>query len=146
MSTVVKEQKKTNSLLARYERLYVSPHSLLMNAKKGLKAQAVFDFMSLSGFSTPVLEKILNKTVKTFTNYKGQNALLDATVSEKLLKLFALYDQGLAVFGTLDELNKWIGEPAFGLGNQVPVEIMDTITGIDLVVEELKRIEYGDLA
>jgi uncharacterized protein (DUF2384 family) len=39
-----------------------------------------------------------------------------------------------------------MAEPAFGLGNLVPGNLLDTITGIELITEELTRIAYGDLA
>lgn len=135
-----------NPILSKYEKSFDNSISILLQAKKGLKAQAVFDFISISQFSNQLIEQLLKKTLKTFTTYKDQNTLLDSAVSEKLLKLFALYDKGISVFGTKEEFNKWIGEPAFGLGNQVPQTLLDTITGIDLVGEELARIEYGDLA
>jgi putative toxin-antitoxin system antitoxin component (TIGR02293 family) len=135
-----------NAVLAKYERSYDSSISILLQAKKGLKPQAVFDFISISRFSNKVIEHLLNKTVKTLTAYKEQNTLLDSVLSEKLLKLFGLYSKGLTIFGTAEEFNKWMSEPAFGLGNQVPIGLLDTITGIDLVGEELTRIEYGDLA
>ncbi|HMH23418.1 MAG TPA: antitoxin Xre/MbcA/ParS toxin-binding domain-containing protein [Puia sp.] len=146
MQAIVIERKKTGEVLARYEKLFASSISILLNAKKGLKSQAVFDFISISQFPNLLIEQLLKKSLKTFSNYKENNTLLDAVISEKLLKLFALYDKGLSVFGSVDEFNKWIVEPAFGLGNQVPTDLLDTITGIDLVGEELTRIEYGDLA
>jgi putative toxin-antitoxin system antitoxin component (TIGR02293 family) len=117
-----------------------------MNAKKGLRPQAVFDFISLSELSNLLVEKALNKTLKTFIAYKTANTTLDPIVSEKLLKLFSLYDKGLTVFGNAREFNKWMAEPAFGLGNLVPGNLLDTITGIELITEELTRIAYGDLA
>lgn len=146
MSVLAIETKKLNPLLSKYEKSFDNPISILLNARKGLKPQAVFDFISLSQFSTQLIEQLLKKTVKTFTNYKEQNTLLDAVISEKLLKLFALYAKGISVFGTIEEFNKWMGETAFGLGSQIPRDLLDTITGIDLVGEELTRIEYGDLA
>ncbi|HTI10747.1 MAG TPA: antitoxin Xre/MbcA/ParS toxin-binding domain-containing protein [Puia sp.] len=141
-----RKERKANPLLSKYEKSFDNSISILLNSRKGLKPQAVFDFISLSQFAPPVIEQLLKKTIKTFTNYKEQNTLLDAVISEKLLKLFALYNKGISVFGSVEEFNKWMGEAVFGLGYQVPREILDTITGIDLVGEELTRIEYGDLA
>jgi len=146
MNTIASEHKKADSLLSKYEKSFDNSISILLNAKKGLKAQAVFDFILISRFSNQLIEQLLKKTLKTFTNYKDQNTLLDSAISEKLLKLFALYDKGVSVFGSIEEFNKWMAEPAFGLGNQIPSSLLDTITGIDLVGEELTRIEYGDLA
>lgn len=139
-------QRKTGNILSKYEKSFNNNIALVADSRKGLRAQAVFDFISLSEFSFPVIEKVLNKTIKTFTSYKKNQTVLDATVSEKLLKFFSLYNKGLALFGNIEEFNKWISEPSFGLGNQVPRDLLETVTGIELVSNELSRIEFGDLA
>lgn len=139
-------ERKPGSILSKYEKSFSNNIALVADSKKGLRAQAVFDFISLSEFSFPVIEKVLNKTIKTFTSYKKNQTNLDSTISEKLLKIFSLYDKGASVFGNIDEFNKWIATPSFGLGNVVPRDLLDTVTGIELVYDELIRIEYGDLA
>ena len=145
MKSLVTE-KKTGNILRKYEKSFSNDISLVVNSKKGLRPQAVFDFISLSEFSFPFIEKVLNKTLKTFSSYKKNQTALDPVTSEKLLKFFSLYQKGLTVFGSIEEFNKWIAQPSFGLGNMVPHDLLDTITGIELVSEELTRIEYGDLA
>ena len=139
-------EKKTGNILEKYQRSFNNDVALVANSKKGLQPQAVFDFISLSEFPFPFIEKVLNKTMKTFTSYKRNKTALDPVISEKLLKIFSLYQKGITVFGTVDEFNSWLAAPAFGLGKGVPKDLLDTITGIDLVSEELSRIEYGDLA
>jgi putative toxin-antitoxin system antitoxin component (TIGR02293 family) len=84
--------------------------------------------------------------MKTFQNYRDKKAALDVITSEKLLKLFALYSKGAAVFGSIDAFTDWLSKPAYGIGNQVPQDLIDTMTGIDLIKDELIRIEFGDLA
>ena len=138
--------KNMERLIGKYGKSFESPVAVLVSSKKGLKAQAVFDFMAISSFTNQFIEQILNRSMKTFLNYKEQNTLLDAGISEKLLKLFSLYDKGLSLFGSIEEFNKWMNEPAFGLGKKVPADLLDTITGIDLIGEELLRIEHGVLA
>jgi putative toxin-antitoxin system antitoxin component (TIGR02293 family) len=139
-------EKKTGNILEKYQRSFNNDVALVANSKKGLQPQAVFDFISLSEFPFPFIEKVLNKTMKTFTSYKRNKTALDPVISEKLLKIFSLYQKGITVFGTVDEFNSWLAAPAFGLGKAVPKDLLDTITGIDLLSEELSRIEYGDLA
>jgi uncharacterized protein (DUF2384 family) len=75
-----------------------------------------------------------------------QNKLLNASTSEKLLRLYALYQRGLIVFGSAEAFTEWLMKPAFGIGNLVPLTILDTATGIKLINEELVRIANGDLA
>ena len=130
----------------KYRKYFEDAIVLSFTARKGLKSDAIFDFISLSKLNNTKVEHLLNKTIKTFNSYKAKNAVLDATTSEKLLKLFALYDKGGLLFGSAEEFNNWLAEPAIGLGGQVPETLLDTITGIELVIQELTRIEYGDLA
>lgn len=139
-------EKKTGNILQKYQGLFNNDIALVANSKKGLQPQAVFDFISISEFPFSFIEKVLNRTMKTFASYKKNKTTLDPVISEKLLKIFSLYQKGVTVFGTVDEFNSWLAVPAFGLGKAVPKDLLDTITGIDLVSEELSRIEYGDLA
>ena len=139
-------EKKTGNILQKYQGGFHNDIALVANSKKGLQPQAVFDFISLSEFPFPFIEKVLNRTMKTFASYKKNKTALDPVISEKLLKIFSLYQKGITVFGNVDEFNSWLAVPAFGLGKAVPKDLLDTITGIDLVSEELSRIEYGDLA
>lgn len=133
-------------MLSQYEPFFQNSITLLLQAKKGLSAEAAFDFMLISDLRGEQVEAALNKSMKTFQNYREKKAPLDVTTSEKLLKLFALYSKGAAVFGSLDDFTKWLGRPAYGIGNQVPQTLLDTMTGIELINDELVRIEYGDLA
>ncbi len=138
--------KESAVILMKYQKSFNDDISLVTVSKKGLMPQAVFDFILLSDFSFSYVEKVLNKTIKTFTSYKKNKTPLDPVLSEKLLKFFSLYEKGQRIFGSIEEFNKWLADPSFGLGNLVPQDLLVTITGIQLVSEELTRIEYGDLA
>ena len=109
------------------------------------KRQAL-DFISISGFTYDEFQETFKTTVKTIQNYAAQKLKLDASLSEKLLKSFALFKKGIEVFGSAKAFHQWLNTSAYGLGNQIPYTLMDTFTGISLIEEELIRIEYGDLA
>lgn len=133
-------------VLSRYEPFFQNSISLLAKAKKGLQPEAVFDFILISHLPNEQVEAALNKSMKTFQNYKEKKTVLDTATSEKLLKLFALYGKGAEIFGAVDAFSDWLSRPAYGIGKQAPQNLLDTVTGIDLITDELKRIEYGDLA
>ena len=132
--------------ITKYAPLYANDVSLLFSSKKGLDPKAALDFLSVSGFSYQEFQDTFKTTVKTIQNYVVQNISLDAALSEKLLKSFALYYKGIELFGSPKAFHNWLNTSAYGLGNQIPYELLDTITGINLIEEELIRIEYGDLA
>jgi len=140
----------TISMLAefevKYKPLYKNDISLLNRSKKGLEAKAALDFLSLSGFTQDEFQETFKTTVKTIQNHVTRELTLDSSLSEKLLKAFALFDKGVEVFGSAKAFHQWLMIPAYGLGHQLPFDLMDTITGIQLIEEELIRIEYGNLA
>jgi hypothetical protein len=57
-------------ILSRYEPFFQNSITLLAKAKKGLSAEAVFDFMLISDLSNEHMETALNKSMKTFQNYR----------------------------------------------------------------------------
>ncbi len=135
-----------NEAAVAYQSLYANPINLLTNSKKGLDPKAALDFLDLSGFSQDEFQETFKTTVKTIQNYGRNELKLDAALSEKLLKSFALFEKGIELFGSAPSFHNWLNVSAYGLGNQIPFELMDTITGIGLIEEELIRLAYGDLA
>ncbi len=144
--TGVSNKNLVNDQAVVYQSLYANPISLLTSSKKGLDAKAALDFINLSGFTQEQFQDTFKTTIKTIQNYTRLDLKLDASLSEKLLKSFALFEKGIELFGSAEAFHDWLHVSAYGLGNQVPVEMMDTITGIGLIEEELIRIAYGDLA
>lgn len=142
----VSNKNLVNDQAVFYQSLYANPISLLNSSKKGLEAKAALDFINLSGFTQEQFQHTFKTTIKTIQNYTRLDLKLDAALSEKLLKSFALFEKGIELFGSAEAFNNWLHVSAYGLGNQVPVEMMETITGIGLIEEELIRIAYGDLA
>lgn len=135
-----------NEAMMHYQTMSSNPVSLLNSSKHGLSAKAALDFIAISGFTYDEFQETFKTTVKTIQNYAVQDLKLDAPLSEKLLRSFALYNRGAEVFGSIRAFQEWLNTSSVGLGNQIPFDLMDTITGIDLIEEELIRIEYGALA
>jgi len=144
--SVATNTPKVRKVLKKYEEKYDNNISLFMSSREGLDPQAAFDLIDVTLFPGQMIESILYITLKTLTNYKHKKTQLNPAISEKILSIFALYEEGIIVFGSIEEFNKWMSTPAYGLGNQRPADLLNTMTGIGLINEELTRIEYGDLA
>lgn len=91
-------------------------------------------------------EKVFEVTAKTLSLYKNKNTTLPARFTELSTELSQLYELGIEVFGDVATFNTWIYEPSYGLNNRIPAQMLNTSTGISLVFEELKRIEFGATA
>ena len=140
------DDPKVQKVLKKYEKSYDNNIALFLSAKNGLAPQAAFDLIDVTSLTAKMIESILFVTIKTLTNYKQKKTNLNASISEKVLSIFALYKKGISIFDSIDDFNRWMATPAYGLGEQKPNELLGTITGINLIMEELTRIEYGDLA
>jgi len=140
------EKIKTLNIAARYKQSSNNPMTLIKEANKGLNTEEFFRFVELSGQNPVLLSGYMNLSLKTLSRYRRSKKKLSPDKSEQLLKWFAVYIKGINVFGNIESFNNWLKKNAVGLGNIPPITLMNTSTGIDLIVDELKRIEYGDLA
>lgn len=134
------------TLFRQYERELSNPVAMVLRAADGL-AIGVFDaLMELTALGKGQLAAFLDATPRTIDNYRARRHKLGRPESEQLLHLMSLYKKGIEVFGDVPAFNQWLTLPAFGLGGQRPFDLLYTTGGIQLVLEELYRIEYGALA
>jgi hypothetical protein len=50
---------------------------------------------------------------------------------------------GISVFGSSDNLDEWLGDPCPALGGISPRSLMNSAEGLEQVLDEMIRIEYG---
>lgn len=105
------------------------------------------DLFEKTGLSLNFLaEKVFEMTPKTIRKYKTEKIKLQARVIEHIVQLMGLYTLGKEIFGSVNEFNEWMSDESVGLGYNVPNQLLNTSTGLSLVYEELKRIEFGATA
>lgn len=100
-------------------------------------------------FNIPVLKvlKLVGVPQPTYNKKKKEHALMDSRTSEQVLRISELIDFGYNVFNEEDEkFQRWLKKPNLSLGGTLPIELLDTISGIDEVKFCLNRIEYGNFA
>lgn len=120
--------------------------ALVQLVKRGVDADAAFLIAERSGLHKETIANLLETSLKTLRRYQKEHKKLNAKESELILKLSDLFDRGEQVFGNMTEFRHWLETPAYGLDHQVPLELLYTSEGINLVLDEIERIAYGDLA
>jgi len=120
--------------------------SMVEEAAAGVYASSFFDLTSLFHFTKEELASMFHISLKSLIRYRDSKQKLNPAQSEQVLKLKSLHKKGIELFGNDEAFHRWLDKPAYGLGNRTPVQLMNTSTGIDLIIDELKRIEWGDLA
>jgi putative toxin-antitoxin system antitoxin component (TIGR02293 family) len=109
-------------------------------------ATAFNDMVTIANYDKDFAADLLDVSYKTITRYQKEEKKFSPLQSEYILKTIVLFHKGAKVFGNTDSFNRWLDKPAFGLGNRIPRTVITTVTGINFVMDELNRIEHGDLA
>lgn len=115
-------------------------------ASEGVSPDLFFDILDFSNFTKDELAELMDLSFKTVQRYHKQHKKFNALNSEQLLKIVSLFQKGIQVFGSTESFNSWLRKPAYGLGNEQPFQLLHTSGGIDLIIEEIHRIEHGALA
>ena len=92
--------------------------------------------------SDNLLSQIIDIPKRTLTRRKQQGRL-NVVESEKVLRIARLYDKALEVFEDEEAAEKWLKEPARGLGGVIPLEYAKTELGAQEIEKLLIRIEHG---
>ncbi len=129
-----------------YQTTIANDYALVSVATAGIPAEVFKRVANLPGLDPAYLAILLNVSVKTVQRHMKEDKKLSPTQGEHLLRIIDLFRQGEEIFGSLPAFERWITKPAYGLGGKVPLGLLQTIVGIELIEDELTRIAYGDLA
>ncbi|AQG79468.1 antitoxin Xre/MbcA/ParS toxin-binding domain-containing protein [Spirosoma montaniterrae] len=120
--------------------------NLMLRALKGISATDFFKTADITGYKREQLAEVFDTSLKTFQRYEREQKKLNPQDSEKVLKIMALFQKDEGVFGSADAFRRWMDKPAFDLDGQVPFDLLHTSGGTNLIMDEVTRIEFGDLA
>jgi len=110
-------------------------------------SKVISQVLESTGLSIKTLAAyVYEMTPKTLSGYRQKGKVLPTRSLEISIKLQELYTKGTEIFGTQDNFNTWLQKESFGLGNRIPLKLLNTSSGIDLIYEELLRIEFGATA
>lgn len=132
-------------LLIPYQTYFESPVNRLSVIKGGLSSSSIKDLLSISGSTRLDIARKLDLTEPTLRKHLSVVKGLSTSLSEHVLFLLELYDKGIDTFGSVQEFKNWLPQHNIGL-DAIPNDLLDSITGINMVMNELNRIDHGVLA
>ena len=113
--------------------------------RKGLNKKNLVSLANTMNLSLKEISEILPVSERTLQRYKpGQQ--LDKKTSEQILEIARLYSEGFKVFNNHDLFKQWMEYANSALGNVKPIDLLDTSFGIELLIDELGKIQYGIFA
>ncbi|WKN43135.1 type II RES/Xre toxin-antitoxin system antitoxin [Tunicatimonas pelagia] len=117
---------------------------LMEKSRSGIHKADVLALQQQAQLNNEQLARSLHITVRTWQGYSSSDKLKPA-VAERALLLAQLYARGFDFMGEA-RFRRWMQRNHQALGNQPPLEFLDTFFGIQLLLDELGRIEHGVLA
>ena len=87
-------------------------------------------------------EKVFAISVKTLER-KSPKTKLDKKISSHAVEIAKVLEHASEVFGDNEKVKDWINRENKALNNMKPVDLFDTLTGLNMVNDILGRIEEG---
>jgi putative toxin-antitoxin system antitoxin component (TIGR02293 family) len=80
---------------------------------------------------------------RTLQHRRAKDQMLSLEESDRLLRIARVTEQAEKVFADQHKAKRWLRKPSRPLNGAVPLELLRTSAGTDMVQEELVRIEHG---
>lgn len=120
-----------------------SPLEFFHAVEEGLQAKVYASLQKETGLSHAEIAVILGVSIRHLKN-KKQTDQLNTRASERLIKLYELWNFGLDAFdGNKENFKEWLRVPLVVFQGRTPLYLMKNLIGIEMVKEVLGRIEYG---
>lgn len=113
-------------------------------ARRPVTGSELVMLKATSSFTDDQMADWLNMNVKTFRTYKQPGMELKINLQEHVLLLLSLFRHGAQVFGSQPAFDSWLKQPNYALGQQAPMQYLNTISGIQLLGDHLIGMAYGD--
>jgi len=109
--------------------------------REGVSGDSITRLADLISIPKNEVYNLLNLKARTAQRQVSKN--LDADKSGHLVQITRILQRCVEVFEDLEKAKHWLKSPNYALGNQIPLNLLDTTEGIELVRDTLTRIEYG---
>jgi putative toxin-antitoxin system antitoxin component (TIGR02293 family) len=110
--------------------------------REGINAELIENYLSDQSFVVKDILMSLNIKPSTYFAKKKDHKRLDSTSTEKFLRLFSVVRNAQEILGDI-EAKHWLYRKIPSLGEQIPIDLLDTETGHRLVEQALLQIKYG---
>lgn len=110
--------------------------------KRGISQKELLYLKKVTDLDYEKLAFIVGLTRQTLAQ-KPDSYTYDVPESDKIYRIADLYSYGYDVFENKDGFNEWMRSENPALGNQKPIDFLDTMYGFQEVKNLIGRIDYG---
>jgi len=110
--------------------------------REGVEPQVIESFLISEDLPIKDILERLHIPSSTYFLKKKEKQLLDTYTTEKFIRLISVIKMAAEILGA-EEAKHWIYREIPSLGNEVPINLLDTEVGHRLVEQALLQIKYG---
>ena len=112
-------------------------------AVRGLDPEIALDLAKRLGISQERFSELAQIAKTTLHRRMKDRQFLDQNESERVIRLFSVYQKAVDVFEDEDRAARWFSSHPKALAGKTPLEFMQTEPGARYVERLLGRIEHG---
>lgn len=121
-------------------------YSIIDSINRGISFTSFEHIIKKYSFTLQNWADFLHISTKTLSRYQKESKTFDALQSERIIQIEMLHQRGAEVFGSKENFSIWLETESVALGRRVPRTLLNNSFGIQLLMDELTRIEHGVLA
>ena len=120
-------------------------HDLLAQGLPAKVLERLESAVSFHGDISVSFQKALGVSTRTMQRHKaaGKDSLPSPEQSSRASRFAEILGRAMAIFGSQAEGLTWMTQPAIGLDQRKPIDLLATHVEAEVVEEYLSRIEYG---
>ena len=118
-----------------------SPLETVALTRNGLSGDVVGTLAAELGITKTELFSFLPASIRTIQ--RKTPAVLDKDLSDHVVQIARVVARSIEVFGARTKALHWLKSPGYTLDQATPLSLLDTFTGVGIVLDELTRIEHG---
>jgi len=132
--------------IAQFNTKLLDTVELLKLSRKGISFDLFEKIAKSHSYTTKEWSSFLHLTERTIQRYKKERRKFESLQSERIIEIAQLHLKGKEVFDSKLNFEEWMNSKIIALGNIRPIELLDSSFGIEMLMDELGRIEHGVLA
>ncbi|NUO79335.1 DUF2384 domain-containing protein [candidate division KSB1 bacterium] len=111
-------------------------------SRQGLTKAALINLADYLSCTIGDMAQIVSVTERTLLKHTASKPF-NRFVSEQILQIAEVAARGAEVFEDRSKFLAWMNHPNRALANKTPMSLLNSKYGVDMILDELGRIEHG---
>jgi putative toxin-antitoxin system antitoxin component (TIGR02293 family) len=116
---------------------------VIARMRSGTPARTIPRIASTLGISQDKLFELLDLPKSTVKGRISANGMLSPTEQDRVYRVEKVLARAVQVLEDEDAARTWLKRENRSLGGEIPLALLDTEPGYELVLDTLRQIEYG---